>query len=336
MASPTTIAGKRSSMFSVLGNDEVWDKKSVTTLIYAVLDAIAKEFGNLQDSIDAAKADIHLSTVARFNNLQAMWGDMLRENLQGDLTLPQMTLLWKNLLTRLITGTTVDGITYEASTPVNIRQLILDYSLVSACRVFEFWRDRDSMAGALVFDNSLVWNDSSKAWNQGGSSVWLDISTLRFLAFMNTGFQVFPQITGYARDTTYITRAAGILKPSHNLVGFCWMLDTDDLAAPADVYYIEVGTGNSGGAGGCSSPIATVPVSVQYMDAHQRVTSTPGLAKRAIGVIRSADYQPAAEITEACLRRSDNSVITSTYQVFSAVHKEADKPVAMGYYYNEV
>jgi hypothetical protein len=203
--------------------------------------------------------------------------------------------------------------------------------------VFEFWNNQGSFAGASIVNNSLVWNDGTKAWNQGLSSVWLDIDTLKALAHLATGFQVFPVINNYTRDTALIVYAANILKPYHNIIGFCWMSDlvTMPVGTSSNVAYIQVGVG-SGAGPGCSIPVATVPAFVDNIEPTRRVTSVPGALKRAIGIVTIADLAPAVEVTEMCLLDGTSTPIPGTYRVVPAIHKKANEPLAAGFYYEEV
>jgi hypothetical protein len=164
----------------------------------------------------------------------------------------------------------------------------------------------------------------------------LDISTLRDLGYLINGFQIFPEITGYTRDTAIIEYAAKILKPYHNIIGFCWMLTLADQAPGffTGVSYVQVGTG-SGGGPGCTTPVATVPAIINSLDDNKRVTVLSSF-KRIIGIVRRTDLPQAAEITEACLLDVSKTPIAGTYQEFSAIHKPAGKATALGYYFHEV
>lgn len=338
MASPTTIAQKRNSMFAVLGSNNVWDKKSITTLIFALLDAIAKEFGNLQDATDEAKNDLHLSTVTRIDNLQAMWGDMLKETLQQDLNFSQQVGVWANLLKRIITGTEISGITYEASSKNNIQQLILDYSLVEECKIFEFWNNAGSFAGASVINNALKWNDTARMWNEDAlHSVWLDIDTLKALAYLVAGFQIFPVINNYTRDTAIIEYAAHILSPFHNIIGIVWMTDlvTMPVGTAAVATFVRVGTGTGVGPD-CAIPLADSPAINDNINTSRRVVSGSSAFKRSLAIITKAALPAAAEVTEMCLLDSFSNPIVGSYRTIPAIHKKANVPLAIGFYYEEV
>jgi len=337
MPTVATIAQKRKSMFAQLGNDAVWDKNDPLTLIYALLDAIAKEHGNFQDAVDGVHDDLRLSTINRPDNLQARWGDMLQESVRGDITVAQNITIWRNMLHRIIYGVDILGRRFMPTTKNNIRQLVIDYSLVSECKIFELWLYASSFAGASVVNNALVWNSATHSWNEGLHSVWIDIDTLKGIGYLPTGFQIFPEITGYTRDTAIIEYAAQMMKPYHNIVGFCWMLTqpTEPVGWDANLAYLQVGTG-SGAGPGCVAPVATVPVYVDSLDPNKHVVSYSTNLKRAIGIVRSADLPGAAEITEVCLLDATNTPIAGTYQTISAIHKKAGKPLAVGYYIQEM
>lgn len=336
MPSPTIIAEKRTGMFQALGSDSVWDKTSITTLIFALFDAIAKEMANFQEDVDASRADVHLGTINRGTFLQRMWGDMLGENIQGDITILQNIQVWRNLLKRLVYGVQLDGILYKPTTTNNIKQTILDYSLVPECAVFEFWNNKGSFVGASIINNALTWNDADHSWNEGLHSVWLDISTLRALAYLVTGFQIFPVINDYTRDTSLITYAANILKPYHNLIGFCWMSDlvTMPVGTSLDVAYVQLGIG-SGAGPGCTTPIIDVPAFVDSIEPTRRVSAVPTSLKRALGIVTISALPAAAEITEMCLLDGSSNPIAGSYRTVPAIHKEANKPLAAGFYYLE-
>ncbi len=337
MSSPTTIAEKRTALFQALGSAAVWDKTSLTTLIFALFDAIAKEMANFQEDCDNARADLHLSTVTRVDFLQKMWGFMLHENLQGDITVNQNITVWQNLLKRMTFGITLAGVRYYPCTPNNIQQLILDYSLVPECRIFEFWNNRGSFAGASIVNNALVWNDTTHEWNEGPHSVWLDIDTLKALAHLASGFQVFPVINDFTRDTELIVYAANILKPYHNMIGFCWMSDLVTMPAgtAADSFYIQIGTG-SGAGPGCTTPVAVASASPDNIDATRRVTSVVGPMKRSIGIVTASELPAATEITEMCLLDAFSVPVPGSYRTVSAIHKKANAPLAVGFYFEEV
>lgn len=336
MPSVGTISDKRQALFQALGSDSVWDKRSITTIIFALFDAIAKEFGNFQDGVDTAKANLRLTTITSGDSLQQRWGDMLQENVQGDISIDQNINVWRSLLKRFVYGVDLLGVRYRQTTKNNVLQTILDYSLVAECVVFEFWNNKASFVGAGTDSDSLVYNSPAHAWNQGANSSWLDIGTLRALAYMATGFQVFPVISSYTRDTALIEYAARLLMPFHNLVGFCWMCDLGNMpiGTAMQAVYIQLGVGDGSGPG-CASPIATVVASTTGVDAHRRVVQGNTASKRSLGVVSAAVFGAAAEVTEMCLLDASMTPIAGTYRVVPAIHKQAGDPVAVGFYYTE-
>ena len=104
--------------------------------------------------------------------------------------------------------------------------------------------------------------------------------------------------------------------------------------ADANISYLQIGTG-AGSGPGCSVPVATVPAYVDNLNTLKYVVPGNTNFKRAIGIATVADLPGAAEITEACLLDSTNTPIPGSYQTFSAIHKAAGAPVAVGYYIQE-
>ncbi len=329
---PDCLAIARSIMLR-FHSAQVVNKETEASSQFRVILALARAICTMKDEAIATHNDNFLPA-CRPEHMDAVWGSMLGVPYDSTKTVAENIEFYQRLITIYLNGSDFDGLTYPGTHAVNVITAIYLFSLLTGVRLYENWRDYMIMFGGIEESFEIGAPDPDSQSFLGGSALLGPGGNPGRVAQVRAGVQVIIPLDNYAgANTDPIVTGAMLMKPA--MADFVLVYELTDLFAGGvdpDVTEIAFGRGTqdlSPLPSALAFEVYRTPVFQCYVDDNWLPVPYATTRKRYFAIMDREYVFGLVPITEAALLDSAGTI--KIYRTFSAINKDDDTDVCMGW-----